>query len=1189
MASPALSRIIHGLPEPVLLVESEGTVVAVNPGAARLLRRSSPELLGQQLGSFLADDAGKISRYLRLCSRSSEGVPGGLHIQVPNEQPLVCKVVGGLVHHREEQPRLIWLRLLPRESANSSFAVYNERLVALTKEIRARQENEQRWRTAFERSAVAITMADLEGRFLTANSVFQAMLGYSETELRGMTFVDITHEEDREGNLELVRELREGKCQHFQIEKRYRRKDGELIWVRNNVTLVPGIGSVAPFLFAVIVDITERKRVEAELDLQIEVLQGIPALAWTVTPDGKCNFVNQSFLDATGMSREYIQSPPEEWNKSGSDLPPLFSGLPPQDRVRGARLFWNGIRSGEGWAFEAPYFHASDGTYHWHFDQAVPLRNPQGRIIRFVGTSTDIQPLKHIQEELRESESRLHTFFENSPTLTFMKDTEGRYLYVNKEFERALRISKEQITGKRDDEVFSPEQAAAFQANDRQVLQAGVPMEFEEMAMHVDGLHTSIVQKFPLFNTEGKPYAIGGIVTDITERKREEAWRRFSDDRYRVVVETANDAVVSADDKGNILFVNPATTRIFGYETAELIGQPLTILMPEYMRKLHDAGFRRYLHTGHRHINWQGTELVGLRKTGEEFPVEVSFGELAKDGHRVFTGFIRNISERKQAEELRAAQVRQAAVRADVSVAFGKENSLRTVLQECTEAIVRHLDASFARIWALNESDSVLELQASAGLYTHINGAHSRVPMGQLKIGLIAKDRKPLATNDVLNDPRISDRAWAKREGMVAFAGHPLVVGNHTLGVMAMFSRRPIAAGTLDTLASTADLIAQGIERKLAEERLRASERSLRQLTETIPQMLWSANPDGTIDYCNQRVLDYTGLSKDEIRGAGWMKAVHPEDVGGMTQAWATAVSTGEPFQYEFKGLHAIDQTYRWCISSALPLRDQKGRVTKWFGSVVDLHDWKEAQQALQMTQSELARVSRLTTMGELAASIAHEVNQPLTAVMNNCNACLRLLAAQNLSPDVLRGALEEIVADGTRASSVVARIRAFIKKSPAEKQQLDVNEVIQEVLSLVGRELFVNRVLLQNQLAKPLPPILGDRVQLQQVLLNLIMNAIEAMSGVTSRQRLLSVQSKMEESGGLLVALRDSGPGLNPEAVDRVFSPFFTTKPNGMGMGLSISRSLIEAHGGRLWAAPNSPYGATFQFTLPIATEDGS
>jgi PAS domain S-box-containing protein len=530
---------------------------------------------------------------------------------------------------------------------------------------------------------------------------------------------------------------------------------------------------------------------------------------------------------------------------------------------------------------------------------------------------------------------------------------------------------------------------------------------------------------------------------------------------------------------------------------------------------------------------------------------------------------------------MQAAHARQIAVRADVSIAFGKNESLKKILAECSEAIVRHLDAAFARIWTLSNDGKMLELQASAGMYTHLDGPHSHIPLGQFKIGMIAQERKPHLTNDVLHDPRITDRAWAEKEGMASFAGYPLNVGDRTIGVLAMFSRKQLTPDTTETLASGADLIAQGIERKHAEDKLRDSERSLRQLTETIPQMLWSAEADGAIDYCNQRVLDYTGLSPEQVQGAGWMKSVHQDEIEKMEQTWRAAVSTGEPFQYEFRCRRAADHAYRWCISSALPLRDQEGRVIKWFGSVVDLHDWKEAQQALQMTQAELARVSRLTTMGELAASIAHEVNQPLTAVTNNSNACLRLLSAGNLQPEVLRRVLEEIVADATRASAVVARIRGFIKKAPAEKNKLNMNEVIQEVLTLADRELHENRVRLDRQLTGALPLVLADRVQMQQVLLNLIMNGIEAMAEVTNRPRSLCMQSRIDESGDILVAVRDSGTGLGSGA-DRVFTPFFTTKANGMGMGLSISRSLVESHGGRLWAAPNVPHGTVFYFTLP-------
>lgn len=1220
------------------------------------------------------------------------------------------------------------------------------------------QHHKQLWQFPFENSAIGMFLANFGGRFFAANKTLRNMLGYQESDLYRLTLSDVTYKEDRRAFLGLIREVVEGERRHFQIETRCCCNDGALLRARINVSLVPRTGDASPSLLGVVEENSQSKLAEDELQLQIDVLQNVPAMAFTVMPDGRCDFANRFFLEVTGMPREYVEAHPNEWNMSGNSVPPLLSALHPQDRERAAGLFWNGIRSGEGWAFETQYFHASEKKYRWYLDRAVPLRDAEGRIRKFVGTCADIEPLKRAQDSLRESEMRLKAFFENSPNLIFMKDRHGRYLYFNREFARVLRIDQQQSLGKKDEELFPPEQAAMFRANDSRVLEVGHPLVFEEDALQEDGKHTSIVHKFPLFDAEGKIHATGGIVTDITDRKRAEQEllnlkeeltaelaamsglhelrtrsllpgefqehleevlgatitmlkadfgniqlynsenrtldivvargfkqdflehfrslrdistacgpamelreriiiedvesdpqfaphrhiaasagfravqstplfsrngeflgvlsthfrrphrpsqrelrftdlyarhaaeilerrrlelaRRQVEEQYRNVVEAVNDSVVTVDDSGRILLVNPATTRIFGYSAEELIGQPLTILMPERMREQHRSGFCRYLRTGERHLDWQGMEFIAVAKNGKEFPVSVSFAEVAKNGQTLFTGFIRDITDRQQAEEMRVAQVRQAAVRAEVSAQFGEREDLKTILRRCVETIAGHLGAAFACIWILDGARTLLELRASQGIPPDSTLAYDRIPLSGRLIGRIARERKPVLVNDV---PKGSSNHEDEREGserLFRFAGCPLLEGDRATGVLAMFSTVPISAGAFEILRSAAEIVAHGIDRKLAEERLRTSERSLRELTETIPEMLWSADPTGAHDYCNRRVVDYTGLSAQQVRGDGWKAPIHPDDVERASRAWTAAVSSGESFQCEFRWRRASDLAYRWCISNALPLRDNGGRIIRWFGTVVDLHDWRESQQALQMAQAEMARVSRLTTVGELAASIAHEVNQPLAAITNNSSACLRLLTDRSLKPEVLREALERIVVDGARASAVIARVRAFILKAPAEKSQLHVNDLIQEVLALIDRELQENHVLLDVQLAEALPAVLGDRVQLQQVLLNLITNGIESMEEVTNRPRLLQVQSRVDASG-VVVAVRDSGTGLRFE-VDRIFTPFFTTKAKGMGMGLCISRSLVEGHGGHLWAVPNSPHGAVFSFTLP-------
>ncbi len=253
------------------------------------------------------------------------------------------------------------------------------------------------------------------------------------------------------------------------------------------------------------------------------------------------------------------------------------------------------------------------------------------------------------------------------------------------------------------------------------------------------------------------------------------------------------------------------------------------------------------------------------------------------------------------------------------------------------------------------------------------------------------------------------------------------------------------------------------------------------------------------------------------------------------------------------------------------------------FASVASLFERKRAEEALRQAQANLAHVSRVMTLGELTASISHEVNQPIAAIATNGQVCLRLLALETPRPDEMRAAVERIVRDANRASEVIQRIRALAKRSEPQMVSLDINDVIREAILLVQREVLSHGVSLRTELASALPHVLGDRVQLQQVVINLLINGAEAMASITDRPRELLIRSQQHEAAEVHVAVRDSGIGIDSETAERLFSAFFTTKPSGMGMGLSISRSIIRAHGGRLWVSPNPDHGAAFQFTVPI------
>jgi PAS domain S-box-containing protein len=363
---------------------------------------------------------------------------------------------------------------------------------------------------------------------------------------------------------------------------------------------------------------------------------------------------------------------------------------------------------------------------------------------------------------------------------------------------------------------------------------------------------------------------------------------------------------------------------------------------------------------------------------------------------------------------------------------------------------------------------------------------------------------------------------------------------------------------------------------------LRESERRLRLLTEVIPQQIWSGMPNGSVDYCNQPLLDYVGRAMDDMRGERLLETIHPDDRDDFRQSWQGALSSGEPFEGEWR-VRGADGLYRLFFTRGVALHDTDGKPVRWYGTNTDIEERKHTEQALMKMQAELAHLSRVLTMGELTSSIAHEVNQPLTAMVTYGNACLEWLSADPPNLKEARQAVERIIKDGTRAGAVLVRIRALFKKEAPLRDWLDMNEVIHELTVFLRDEALRDHITLRTELCADLPKIRGDRVQLQQVVLNLIMNGMDAMRGGPGGRKELLISSQKEGATAILIRVKDCGGGLSGEIAEQIFDPFFTTKPQGIGMGLSISRSIIESHNGRLWAASSPSGGAVFQFTIPI------
>jgi len=389
-----------------------------------------------------------------------------------------------------------------------------------------------------------------------------------------------------------------------------------------------------------------------------------------------------------------------------------------------------------------------------------------------------------------------------------------------------------------------------------------------------------------------------------------------------------------------------------------------------------------------------------------------------------------------------------------------------------------------------------------------------------------------------------------------------------------------VAERTADLQRASEGLKAEIAERKRSQDILR--ERA--DLLDLTHDTVFARDTNNVITFWNRGAEALYGWTREEAVGQvshDLMQTVFPTPLAKiMAELDSTGRWEGELIHTRRDGSQVVVAS-RW----ALQLNEQEKPVAI-LETNNDITERKRAEEALHKAQTELAHVTRVATLGEMSASIAHEINQPLGAVVNSASACLRWLAGQPPNLEEARKAAALIVKDGHRAGEIIGRIRDLAKKTPPRRDWLDINETILEVIALARSQAQNSRVSLQTQLSVDVPPILGDRIQLQQVILNLIINAIEAMSATGQESREVEVGYRKHDPRGVLVTVRDSGPGLDPKELDHLFTAFYTTKPQGMGMGLAISRSIIEAHGGRLWATANEHRGATFQFTLPTDSE---
>jgi PAS domain S-box-containing protein len=662
------------------------------------------------------------------------------------------------------------------------------------------------------------------------------------------------------------------------------------------------------------------------------------------------------------------------------------------------------------------------------------------------------------------------------------------------------------------------------------------------------------------------------------------AYEMLPERALKLLFERSADAILLID--GDVFVdCNQAAVNLLQYSSKnELLLTHLSVLSPPFQpdgrssfEKANEM-IAAALARGNHRFEW-----MLKRADGSMLPVEALLTAIPFDDRQILYTVLRDITKRRRAEErLNLLQT----ISMEVAAAIDVTNALEVVLQRICEKT----GWAIGQAWVPRQGGAVL--YCSPAWFPGVGGLakfraiseEMSFPPGVGLPGRVWASKQPAWIVDVTLDANFPREDVAREVGLKAALGIPILVRGEVLAVIEFFLREPQRederlVGVIVTVAAE---LGRVIERKRVEESL-MWEKSFSDTTiDSLPGVFYHYDHEGRFLRWNKNFERVTGYSHREIVG------MHPLDFFSGDDKQLIAQRIGEVFT-----------TGEATVEAGLVCKD--GRIIPYFftgrrvlfdgkpyliGMGIDITARMQAEEALHRTQAELAHLTRVATMSELAASIAHEVNQPLGAIVGNAEICLEKLNDRQPDLEFAREALADIASDGLRASKIIARIRDLVKKSTPQKTQLDLNMIIREVLQLVDHEAKRKRITLRTELGGVLPNVLGDRIQLQQVLLNLIINGIEAMAGVEGRTREIRVMTEKGEGHWVLASVRDCGIGIDPQNPEQIFKAFHTTKPGGMGMGLAISRSIIEAHGGRLWAKANDGPGATFMFALPAGKE---